>query len=696
MTTKHTLTLLAVALSATSALQAQPETPETATAILQNISAPAQPASATLEQRTAKLGILALIPADAESFIAIPHAAQSARNLLASPLLQMALQGKQANILPQTDLIKSLALASGPGSSRTVGKSIIAFSFLYRGHMYQQQLTSRAFSEYRKGIMQLHESDLDEPAQQLARKKLTETNQKNIFDSNRHMIRALAMSLDCMGDSWKNISLTGVAELAPEAIAFIPSYIEYLKTKTSSLPGNSLTWHQGTYAGYEWKGLAFDGQAMARFLENEYRQHSATPDDNERRALQMLATVKFHYLMAVKDNKLLLSICTNPAKDIRLAATPQDSILATGKAAFADARLIHNPDCLSLVDRSFFTSLHETARGLVDRLPEELKTPQMLEKLDFLTSTSSENRSDTTCLIWADKGIHIETTSGASEDFDLNSPLRLLSFADKPGTILYAEYTATPLLSKQILELAEIELADTFGPLPPQVQNVWKHTKTVFSGMTGQTGIFIDNKGIFPTDIPDKEHGLGNLILPRIALYKGVGNRQTIADGWNLLYKAADRVAEDILDCELPASKQISKTPVDTYQFTGIDSYTVDASEPGEPAYSIDLFSLCLSGTRIAITDKTWVIGTESLVTDVAVAAEAPASGLKGAAFALRTAPIQTIIDHDIPIMEKEGTDIPSEIRPIATFISSQIEGLYGITTAEGNKTRSHIYLRTK
>lgn len=81
---------------------------------------------------------------------------------------------------------------------------------------------------------------------------------------------------------------------------------------------------------------------------------------------------------------------------------------------------------------------------------------------------------------------------------------------------------------------------------------------------------------------------------------------------------------------------------------------------------------------------------------DIALAAATPPSGLKGAAFALRTEPIKDMIVRNDAYLMGNNKEFAGMLSAMYSFIASQIDGLYGTITAEGNKTRTHIYLRTK
>lgn len=694
MTTKHTLTLLAAALSATSALHAQPETPETVTAILQNISAPAQPATATLEQRTAALGVLALIPADAESFIAIPHAAQSARNLLSQRILRIVPAYKMQNLFAPAGMVTSAAIAAGPGTSEFLGNNLIPIAALF--NIFDTYNTQKYLLDYNLQYEELNGSDtLDgNQKEEAARQRETRLRQ-GMLEINRNLLRSSSPLLSGMVPSMQNLSLTAIAELHPSTGSLLKQSLNSFKEEITQYPDHSLSWHEGTYSGYDWQGVTFDGKAFSLFLENEYKNNRIEPDANERKGLEALALVKLHYLVAVRDGKAFFTICSDPAKNIKIAASPKESILATDKIAFADTRLNNNPDFLFLIDQSVNKGVAAGIASLAGQLDADAHMQSLPIQMDCLSklyrSISAGNIEGT---IWADKGIHLEITQGTVPALDLNSPLQLLPHADRPETMLYGECTTTPLVASLLGTMLDDDvkaITESTSPirLPKEAADIWNNVKTAFSGMNGKTAVLIDNKGTLPADYPDKELAAFNIAMPRIALYKGVDNRRQTSAAWDSVWASIGTMAKGY---SIPVqTEKAAGDGIDIYRLSGWPTPRRSSTTLFGPSGQI------FRDLSIALTDRACVIGTpETYVKDIALAAATPPSGLKGAAFALRTEPIKDMIVRNDAYLMGNNKEFAGMLSAMYSFIASQIDGLYGTITAEGNKTRTHIYLRTK
>ncbi len=283
-------------------------------AVLQQLAATPKASALTPEQRAAKLGVLALIPADAESFVAVPHFADSIANLMSTPLLQMAAQGQQQDILKITGMVKSIAIATGPGSSEGMGRMLALMP-----SMAALQYTATAQSIDMTD--ENDDSDIDDEKQEEAQKNRMERMQKAMFESSRNNMRSAADIMPALLQATNNCSILAVAELEPAAIASIDPFLMQVKQSidyfravpqgelaASLKPGISksdqvMTWHEGTYAGRSWKGCIFDGKTLVQnVILPDYKKYNVTPDAAEQKVIDALASTKFYYLCTVQDN----------------------------------------------------------------------------------------------------------------------------------------------------------------------------------------------------------------------------------------------------------------------------------------------------------------------------------------------------------------------------------------------------------
>lgn len=709
MKTKNTLMLLAASLATTTGLHAQTAAPDSMSAVLKELAASPTASALTPEQRAAKLGVLALIPADAETFVAVPHFADSIANLMSAPLLQMAAQGKQQDILKITGMVKSIAIATGPGSSEAMGR-MLALMPSMAALQYTETAQSIDMDD------ENDDSDIDDEKQEEAMKNRMERMQKSSFESSRNSMRRAADIMPALLQATNNCSILAVAELDPSAIASIDPFLMQAKNAFAD-SDQVMTWHEGTYAGRPWKGCIFDGKNLVQnIILPDYKKYNVTPDAAEQKVIDALAAAKFYYLCTVQDNKLIISFCSDPAKDIKIAASPKESILSTSKVAFADARLDKNPDLLYALDKAFAEGASSGLLGLGNVIPAPARTPQITALLKSVSDIAKLSTPDAmTGLLWADKGIHFETTQGATAALDLNSPLQLLKYADRPETILYGECNYTSRFSALMVQMAENAVSATYSlynmihstsmgdqpsqtpPVPPQLLSMWQNVKTALSGMDGKTALLMNNKGTLPDILvtpPAGDPSMKNIAIPCIALYKGVTNRLRISMAWDKMYASAKELYAQAggPNAPMPELKQAEKNGISTYGFA-MSKLPAAAEQPG----ILIGMPVVLLNPRISISDKAWVIGSSAGYTyDIARAAATGTSELKGAAFAFRLAPIKDMVDKNAPLIKGMMPGAIEQVQTVVNLIASQIDGIYGTTTAEGNKTRSHLYLRTK
>lgn len=649
--------LLAASL-ATPALHAQTADTAALTPILKEMASVPQSPALTADQRAAKLGDMALLPADTEMYLSLPHIDQTVANLQNAPLMapiMMLLQ--QKGIRLDSMPVTSFTIATGPGSSAFLAKSYITLI---------QSMPHICNCMGQTGMMET-------------------TSLKTIAASVNDLV------------SQPLPPVTVIAGLDAQTAAMAPMFLMQLSQRAAADPKPQAQWHEGTYAGLKWQGAKLIGKGLAAGL----RKHAQgnVHADMLNGIADKLATRDFYILVALKDNKAILTITENPEKDIKLAATPGDSILATSKVAFADARLDKNPDMLCYIDAIFSKNLTDSilSGALTGNSPME---KQMIEGMMKMTSPAASSM-----LVWADKGIHLEAINGNTTAINLDCPLTLIGLADKPETVMYTEGALSApgfhLYSQYFTYAAKKGMAAIQAkighPIPPQMGELVNGLCTAFSGMNGRIAILMDNKGTLPDAAklhPIYEPQWNGLALPRLAMYSGISDRTVIDKGWGSIETAAKQLFA-------MANKPNVQWPVQTVQqANGISTY----SFKNDPENSLNPLAIGLSNVFVSISDTSWAIGGSPDYTS-AVVAEADrclnqvitrsAGMMTGAVFALRFAPIQDMVNKDLPILQQMGVNT-LQAQGILSFIFSQVDGLYATMNRQGDTIRTHYYFRTK
>ncbi len=663
MKTKHTLMLLAASL-ATPALHAQTADTATLTPILRELAAVPQSPALTADQRAAKLGDMALLPADTEMYLSLPHIDQTVANLQTSPLmapLMMLMQQKgiQLNSLPVT----SFTVATGPGSSALLAKSYIT-------------------------LLQA----LPHLCNSMGKTHMTETVSLETLDASVQSLAASPLP-----------PVTVIAGIDPQMAAMAPMFFEQMKQKAAASSDPTAQWHEATYAGLNWQGAKLIGKELAAHLREEAQDDAHAAMLNG--IADKLATRDFYLLATVKDNKVILTFTENPEKDIKIAATPAESILATNKVAFADARMDKNPDMLCYIDAAFTKNILDAlTNGTLAAI-----TPQ--QQAFMMQSAKMATPAASSMIVWADKGVHFEAINGNSTAIDLDSPLRLIGLADKPETILYTEGAlSTPgqqMLAAQFNSAFDllVKASNKKAPTDPntitidltppqQVLEMFKGYLQAFSALNGRYALLMDNKGTMPDAAklhPAYGPYLDGFALPRLALYAGVSDRAAIGNAWTTIETAGKQLLAQ-------SNRPNVRWPEQTVQQAGgITNYSFNNEAGNVAENGINPLAAGLSNVFVSISDKSWAIGgSPDYTSSVVATADNPiSSGLNGSVFALRFAPIQEMLNKDLPILQQMGINT-LKAQGIMSFIFSQVDGLYATMNRQGDTIRTHYYFKTK
>lgn len=663
MKTRHTLMLLAASIT-TPALYAQTADTASLTPILKELAAVPQSPTLTADQRAAKLGDMALLPADTEMYLSLPHIDQTIANLQTSPLmapLMMLMQqkGVQLNSVPVT----SFTIATGPGSSALLAKSYIT-------------------------LVQA----LPHLCNSMGKTHMPETVS----------LETLAASVnDLVGQPLPPVTV--IAGLDAQTAAMAPAFLMNISQRASAHPKPEAQWHQGTYAGLNWQGAKLIGKELAAELRKKAQgdAHAAMLNG----IADKLATRDFYLLVALKDNKVILTFTENPEKDIKIAATPAESILATNKVAFADARMDKNPDMLCYIDAAFTKNILDAlTNGTLAAI-----TPQ--QQAFMMQSAKMATPAASSMIVWADKGIHLEAINGNSTAIDLDSPLRLIDLADKPETILYTEGAFSTSMQTMLAAHCKVAfdaLINTYKSKasadpdtlsidltpPQQVLEMVKGCLQTLSGMNGRYALLMDNKGTLPDAaklLPIYSPQWESLALPRLALYAGVSDRAAIGNAWTTIETAGKQLLAQSNRPNLAWPAQTVR------QANGISTYSFKNEAGNVAENGINPLAAGLSNVFVSISDKSWAIGgSPDYTSSVVATADNPiSSGLNGSVFALRFAPIQEMVNKNLPILQQMGINT-LKAQGIMSFIFSQVDGLYATMNRQGDTIRTHYYFKTK
>lgn len=275
--------------------------------------------------------------------------------------------------------------------------------------------------------------------------------------------------------------------------------------------------------------------------------------------------LKKHSIYAVSKlvgNTIQIVVCEDVA-DIRHAATPEESVLATDKLKAGDAHLGGSSYVIAYGSQKLadLTNKMNTISEQLDSLapmldslgdaPEAAQVKEgfgkVLTELKKLDNTAPVQHADF-MQIWSDGVIHMEAR-GDARGYTFQ-PAKLVGAQHAANAAVYVEWTpgtcgsdfsmaklwegveqTLPAIAKMSGEEGEAYLAE-YNQAKPVIQSVGNALCTVGSGMGGSSFVLVDGNGSMPSDKPE------GTAVPRVVYASGVTNRPAFAQGWAQLKDA--------------------------------------------------------------------------------------------------------------------------------------------------------------
>ncbi len=270
----------------------------------------------------------------------------------------------------------------------------------------------------------------------------------------------------------------------------------------------------------------------------------------------------FYAVSKLVGNTIQIVVCEDVA-DIRHAATPEESVLATDKLKAGDAHLGGSSYVIAYGSQKLadLTNKMNTISEQLDSLapmldslgdaPEASQVKEgfgkVLAELKKLDNTAPVQHADF-MQIWSDGVIHMEAR-GDARGYTFQ-PAKLVGAQHAANAAVYVEWTpgtcgsdfsmaklwegveqTLPAIAKMTGEEGETYLAE-YNKAKPVIQSVGNALCTVGSGMGGSSFVLVDGNGSMPSDKPE------GTAVPRVVYASGVTNRPAFAQGWAQLKDA--------------------------------------------------------------------------------------------------------------------------------------------------------------
>ncbi len=648
------------------------DTPQQATAV--SVRSGVSP-----EERAAVFSALALLPQDVSDFAVATNIGNSLQRLINSgrfPELNPGDFGDEALALDSAAIAMT---AASPASCELVRKVLTTLPIISA----YQQITDA-------------EDEMKEKARTLIANHLLENAQKSLGISRGES----GLVLD---EVWKQAhipTLYAVITCKPgQDAALHEAYTNALKT----LRENKKPWQSDVDDVNGFSGVCLD---MAK-----WRESLQPGNELETLFADLLAERKFYLVARQQPNAVIFALCEDP-NELKLAASPADSVLATDKLAYCDANLKKGMLGAALVSKEM-QEIHQASgiAGLLKLAPliSESFTQLGLQHapkrplydntaaaLNLLTKEAQQFAHPishpTTVQAWCDDDLHIHATGDAQGASYEKGTLRLGSIAEAPGTALYLESTpidsGVTLSSPKVLLEAAMDVARGFAftlklqakrdaeqgiaaveQFMPELQSLAGACSTIRSGMDGQFAIILDSTQAPLPPIMSGSGQLASVELPRLAYYGGVADRSKLSQGWDALLATAGQVAGK-LGAD-PSS--ISMLPIVPETVGTATSYKVSM-----PFFSADFVP------SLTVSDKALALGTSSKLNTQLVEGATGTTPFAGSVLNFRFAPLAKSLRSLANALEpgRQHGDLTNSAKALEQT-ASVVEGIYGASTVK-------------
>lgn len=405
------------------------------------------------------------------------------------------------------------------------------------------------------------------------------------------------------------------AKLTPEALAQAKASLKDIHLPEDMALHGMVSLYEKTYNGLACKVAEVDCRKLRVKLEEKLKdakKNVTISQESQARleaALKRLDESKLYVAVTFVDDTLVGFVTTNPEKQIRLAASPQESVLSRPDFSMADDRLQHPAYGFLFADKAAARGLLKLDlayyKGLLTGLKVVMKSmgadwkiadqaPSMAARDSVESSILGmyekliRNATSVSYYSWQDQGVHVEACTYPLEFYKLDAPSAMSSVRPGASTVLYSSCTVNPRMVDMGCSLwgniarivwdygngyisnPEHAVSDKVRMVVPMIQMVkptieelWKAYQTALSGLTG-SGVFVMDMQGSPSPM------LQNVPAPRFSAAFEVKNRAALGEAWQKVSEAVKPIialASQGRMAELPAPKSSVDGDVTTYDY---------------------------------------------------------------------------------------------------------------------------------
>ncbi len=412
----------------------------------------------------------------------------------------------------------------------------------------------------------------------------------------------------------------------------------------------------------EFSGLRLDGKMLSQMLKSQGGMIPVDPTVVANFA-DGLAKGSLYLLAGFKDDVFILSICTNPEKQLVLPSKPSDSILGKKEVDFADQYLDKKASFACYMSPAYsknlvdaYISYCETSKGFtaktVNELNKQIKTMDMarinkdidtLYNFDIDTLKKADVSNGLSMYGWYDKGLRVEWVGGiVAGKFDWENPASYSAAVEMPDAVLALSSSTTQEYGQRLTGMIEsagslywnifmpVMLIQTDGmdedlqkvnTVAAHIASTWELAKSLQPSFRNKGVFVVDLKGKVDVEKLAKQTGdeisaddakiFAGMAVPRVAMAQGLNDRSKLAPAWEQFRTSTNDllVKMDVKDFKLeePSSEQKD----------GYTSYYYDCNklmkEDKKPKPGFDvLISGAIGGVpAVTLNDQLYLVGSD-------------------------------------------------------------------------------------
>ncbi len=405
------------------------------------------------------------------------------------------------------------------------------------------------------------------------------------------------------------------AKLTPEALAQAKASLKDIHLPEDMALHGMVSLYEKTYNGLACKVAEVDCRKLRAKLEEtlkEVKKKVTISQESQARleaAFKRLDESRLYVAVTFVNDTLVGFVTTNPERQVRLAASLQESVLSRPDFSMADDRLQHPAYGFLFADKAaargllkldlayckgWMAGLKDVMKSMgadwkiADQAPSMAARDSVESSILGMYEELARNATAVSYYSWQDQGVHVEACTYPFGFYKLDASSAMSSVRPGASTVLYSSCTVNPHMVDMGCSLwgniarivwdygngyisnPEHDVSDGVRMAVPMIQMVkptieelWKAYKTALSGLTG-SGVFVLDMQGAPSPI------LQNVPAPRFSAAFEVKNRAALGEAWQKVSEAAKPIMALVSQgrmAELPAPKSSVDGDVTTYDY---------------------------------------------------------------------------------------------------------------------------------